>query len=156
MLGRLRHATACDAFSVFRIPGATRPKQFLLSCWIDAIAARFPSTAGGAGTGLSDVRASSTRANDSLSHDLGIDRAGGKLAKIAIQVCATRQVGGEIDHKNEPRAGYALGVLQVVASTYMLSGRRRGVGGRDAVRIERTRSEVGSETAAHNAAIAGV
>ena len=69
------------AFSVFRIPSATRPKQFLLSCWIDVIAARFPTTAGGAGTGLNDVRASSTRANDSLSHDLGIDRAGGKLAK---------------------------------------------------------------------------
>jgi hypothetical protein len=67
------------------------------------------------------------------------------------------KISVEVDrHKNEPRAGYALGVLQVSCLNLYALRAARGVGGWGAARIALIKSKVGSETSAHNAAIAGV
>ena len=72
-------------------------------------------------------------------------RKDNKAAKTALHVCARVMM---LATKRNPEQGTRSGLLSSFTSPLSGDG--------DAVRIERIKSKVGFETAAHNAAIAGV
>ena len=79
-------------------------------------------------------------------------RKDGKAAKTALHVCARVMVPPQKGTPSRVRARGSISLPQLVRSPGGV-----GVSGDgEAVRIERIKSKVGFETAAHNAAIAGV
>jgi len=80
-------------------------------------------------------------------------RKDNKAAKTALHVCARVMM---LATKRNPEQGTRSGFYKSLPQLVRSPGGVGVSGDGDAVRIERIKSKVGSETAAHNAAIAGV